>query len=455
MLRRVWLRPAAVVAGLVSLTAAAAPAADPAPPSGFTALFNGKDFTNWKGWAIHEKGGNPIDLAKLSPEERQKKFDAWTENMKQHWTIDNGELVNKGEGAYLTSAKDYGDCELLIEYKISPTVDAGIYPRTMPQIQVWDPAQPDPGDKLGKAKGSGGLWNNQPKDSPGRDPLVKADKPAGEWNKFRIIMVGEHITIYLNDKLVVDHAKMQNYWDRKQPVPKAAPFMLQTHPPKLEIRWRNIYIREIPPAEATEILRKKAGTGFKPAFDGKSLAGWSGARNDYEVIDGAIACKPKKGGVLFTNDRFTDFVVQLEYKVPEGGNNGLAVRYPGTGHASYDANCELQILDDDAQKYAKLDPRQYTGSAYGMVAAHRGYGRPAGEWNFMLVTVQGPTIQVELNGTQTLNADLSTVTAFKDNRQHPGKDLKEGHFGFCGHNDPVAFRNIAIKPLPATTARAQ
>lgn len=452
MLRR-SLFPAVTVAGL-TLLAAAAPAADPAPPKGFTALFNGKDFTNWKGWAIHEKGSSPLDLAKLSPEERQKKFEKWTADLPKFWAIDNGELVNKGEGPFLATEKDLGDAEVLIEYKISPTVDAGIYPRTMPQIQVWDPEQPDPGDKLGKAKGSGGLWNNQPKDSPGRDPLVKADKPAGEWNRFRIVMVGEYITIYLNDQLVVDHAKMQNYWDRKQPVPKAAPLLLQTHPPKLEIRWRNIFVREIPQEEANEFLRKKAGTGFKPLFDGKSLAGWTGAVDNYEVADGAIVCKPKKGGVLFTKDRYTDFAVQLEYKVPEGGNNGLAIRYPGKGQASYDANCEIQILDDDAKKYAKLDPRQFNGSAYGMVAAKRGYARPAGEWNFMLVTVQGPTIQVELNGTRILDADLSTVTEFKDGRPHPGKDLKEGHLGFCGHNDPVAFRNVAIKALSGSTAGA-
>jgi hypothetical protein len=110
--------------------------------------------------------------------------------------------------------------------------------------------------------------------------------------------------------------------------------------------------------------------------------------------------------------------------------------------------CELQILDDDHPRYAtKLDPRQFNGSPYGMAAAKRGYGRPAGEWNFMLVTVRGPTIRVELNGTGILDTDLSQVTAFKDNRPHPGKDLTEGHFGFCGHNDPVAFRNVAIKPL--------
>jgi hypothetical protein len=114
--------------------------------------------------------------------------------------------------------------------------------------------------------------------------------------------------------------------------------------------------------------------------------------------------------------------------------------------------CEVQILDDEHPKYARLDPRQYNGSAYGMVPAQRGYLRPVGEWNFMEVLVRGSTLQVELNGTRILDTDLSKVTKFMGDRPHPGKDRKRGHFGFCGHNDPVAFRLVQIKPLEPARA---
>jgi hypothetical protein len=109
--------------------------------------------------------------------------------------------------------------------------------------------------------------------------------------------------------------------------------------------------------------------------------------------------------------------------------------------------CEIQVLDDTAEKYAKLDPRQACGSAYGMVAAKRGYLRPVGEWNFEEVTVKGPKIKVELNGTVILDADLSQVNTFMADNPHPGKDRTSGYFGFAGHNDPVEFRNIAVKTL--------
>ena len=426
------------------LVAAVCSAADPVPPKGFTALFNGKDFTNFKGWDIHGKGGSPVDLAKLSPEERQKKFDAWTADLKNHWTVEDGALVNKGTGPFLASEKDYADFELLVEYKISKTVDAGIYPKGIPQIQVWDPEDPAQ-VKNGNAKGSGGLWNNQPQDAVERMPLVKADKPAGEWNQFRIIVLGERCTVYLNDKLVVDHARLQNYYDRKSPVAKAAPFLLQTHPPKLPIHWRNIFVREIGAKEANEMLAKKAGDGFKEIFNGTDFTGWQGATDNYEVTDGAVRCKKGKGGVLYTKDEYADFQVALEFKLPKNGNNGLAIRYPGgSGDGAYIGMTELQVLDDD---YKGIIPSQAHGSAYKMAAAARGYQRPIGEWNYQVVTVKGSTIKVELNGTQILDADLSKVTDEKTVKEHPGKDRTKGYFGFCGHSDPVEFRNVKIKEL--------
>ena len=167
----------------------------------------------------------------------------------------------------------------------------------------------------------------------------------------------------------------------------------------------------------------------------------------YEVANGAILCKPGKGGTLFTEAEYGDFVAQVEFRLPPGGNNGLAIRYPGNGNPAYAGMTELQVLDNTAAKYAKLDKRQYHGSAYGMAAATRGYLRPVGEWNFQEVTVKGSTIKVVLNGTKILDTDLSKITEYMANSPHPGKDLKSGHFGFAGHSDPVAFRNIRIRRL--------
>jgi hypothetical protein len=246
--------------------------------------------------------------------------------------------------------------------------------------------------------------------------------------------------------MVVDNAIMENYWDkdRVKPLARTGKIQLQTHGG--EIQWRNIYVREIPADEANLFLAQRSGEGFTQLFNGKDLNGWAGALENYEVVDGAIQCKEGHGGVLHTTAEYSDFDVRFEFQLPPGGNNGLAIRYPGKGDTAYEGMCELQILDDSAEKYAKLDSRQYHGSAYGMIASHRGYVRPAGQWNFQQVTVKGSSIRVELNGTVILNGDLSKVTEFMANSPHPGKDRTSGSFGFAGHSDPVRFKNIAIKP---------
>jgi len=428
---------------LAPLMASPAAAEEVKPPKGFVALFNGKDLTGWWGLGTED----PAKWMALSPEEFAKKKQASIENIRQHWTVENGELVNDGHGLYLTTDKNYGDFELLIDYKTVPKADSGIYLRGLPQVQIWDWTE-EAKFKLGADKGSGGLWNNR---GAGKDPLVLADKPFGEWNSFRIVMVGEYVTVYLNDKLVVDHARLENYFNRNAPAPKEGPIQLQTHGG--EIRWRNVYLREIPAEEANKILqqgglnKKQAQNEFKPLFNGKDFTGWAGPIDNYEVVDGAIMCKKGKGGTIYTEEEFSDFVVQLEIQLPPGGNNGLAIRYPGKGDTAYVGMCELQVLDDSAPGYAKLDPRQYHGSAYGIAAAHRGYQRPVGEWNFQEVTVEGSRIQVVLNGFRILDADLASINEYMANSPHPGKDRKSGHFGFAGHSSPVKFRNVAIKRL--------
>lgn len=417
--------------------AAQAPAA---PPSGFIALFNGTDLTGWHGMGHTD----PRKLAALSPEERTAKRRADQPEFTKHWRVENGELVNDGEGPYATTDKEYGDIELRLEYRTVPKADSGIYLRGTPQVQIWDTTEAGGKWKHGADKGSGALWNNSP-GTPGKDPLVKADKPFGEWNSLRIVQVGEITWVWLNGKPVVDGARMENFWDRDAPLPRTGPIQLQTHGG--EIRWRNVFVREIPGEEATRLLAARNEDAFTPIFNGKDWTGWAGPVDHYQIVDGEVLCKPKQGGTIFTEHEYADVVVRLEFKLPPGGNNGLAIRYPGKGNAAYDGMTELQVLDNDAPQYAKLDPRQFHGSAYGMVAAHRGYLRPTGEWNFQQVTVKGSTIQVELNGTRILNADLSTVTDFAGDREHPGKDRTSGHFGFAGHGDPVSYRNVRLREL--------
>jgi hypothetical protein len=193
-------------------------------PTGTRPLFNGENLDGWKGLV-----GNPMSRAKMTPSELAAAQAGADERMHAHWAAVDGMLVFDGNGDSVVTVEDFEDFELLVDWKIKPEGDSGIYLRGSPQVQIWD-----------NPIGSGGLYNNQKNPS---QPLVFADNPVGEWNTFRIRMVGDRVTIWLNDQLVADDVVLENYWDRSQPIFSRGPIELQNHGNTLY--FRNISIREL------------------------------------------------------------------------------------------------------------------------------------------------------------------------------------------------------------------
>ncbi|MBN2492445.1 MAG: DUF1080 domain-containing protein [Planctomycetes bacterium] len=407
-----------------------------APPAGFVALFNGRDLEGWFGRATED----PRALWQMAPEALAAHREKTRADLRRHWRVAAGELVNDGTGLYATTVKDYRDFELWLEYRTVAGADSGVYLRGCPQVQIWDTTEAGGKWPLGADKGSGGLWNNRP-GAPGKDPLRKMDRPFGEWNALRILMVGPRVTVWLNGANVVDDAVMENYFDRSRPIFAAGPIQLQTHGG--EIRWRNLYLREIDAEEANRRHRARHGGGFEPLFNGRDFAGWRGA-DGYEITDGVLVCT-EQGGTLFTDRPYADYAFDFEFGLGPGANNGLTIHYPGRGNPAHDG-VELQILDDSAPAHAGLQPWQYHGSAYGIKAARRGYLRPVGEWNYQCVTCRGARVEVELNGYPILDLDLEREPA-ADGQEHPGAARRSGHLGFFGHETRVTFRNIRLKRL--------
>ncbi len=623
----------------------------PVAPAGWTALFNGRDLAGWRGRPHFD----PAKEAEGTPEERAKRQADWDADMRRHWTVENGLIVSDGQGVFLTTDREFGDFELMLEWMLPAScADSGIYLRGNPQVQIWDPAC-ERDFKHGCEKGSGGLWNN-PADSPGKWPMVKADRPIGEWNSMRITMKGDRATVVLNGQVVVSDCPLANYFQKGQPLPARGPIQIQTHGAPMHVR--NVFIRDLgsfdlaapgwrdlgeadftnvncgadtwtwtpdrvtctgqpvgvirtkkpvtdfemsvewrhlsdggnsgvflwAPMEALDSIKpgqlppggievqvldhgytakyekstgKKAdwfttdgdvfpvgsstmkpfqptaprgsrsfpkarhslGTpewnhyfiraiegqvrlwvnghevsggsdctpatgylclesegapvefrrlkirevhpdsettavasedGFVPLFDGKTLAGWQGALDGHQVVDGEIRSRPGVGGNLLTTAEYGDFELRFDFRLTPGANNGLGLRAPPEGDAAFEG-IELQILDDGHPKYAGLKPWQMHGSVYGVVAAERGCLKPVGEWNEERVTVRGSQLTVVVNGRKILAADL---TAFRDGqptpdgRKHPGLAREKGHVGFLGHGDEVHFRNIRIRELP-------
>lgn len=207
-------------------------------------------------------------------------------------------------------------------------------------------------------------------------------------------------------------------------------------------------------AEKKELAREDSDEGeidtepvYGSLFNSENLDGWQviGDHPDsWGVEDGLLYTDGVGSGWISTESRYDDFIIELEYRVPEAGNSGLFIRAPHEGSPAYDG-IEIQILDDYADRYANLQPWQFTGSIYFEQAPSKRVTKQAGEWQSMKVRAEGPEIQVTLNGELIVNTSL--INYMYNVPNHPGLLKRSGFIGLQNHGDRVDFRNITIRPL--------
>ncbi len=402
---------------------------------GFKPMFNGRDLTGWQGLVE-----NPIARAALKPAELAKKQAEADKKALLNWSVKDGCIWFSGSGDNLCSVKEYGDFELLVDWKITKAGDSGIYLRGSPQIQVWDTSRVDAGAQVG----SGGLYNNEKNPSK---PLKVADNPVGDWNSFRILMIGEKVTVWLNGELVVDNVTLENYWDRKIPIFPRGSIELQAH--GTDLAFRDIYVREISRG-GYNLTKEEKEEGFVLLFNGINLDNWLGNKESYIPENGILVVKPERGsgGNLYTEKEYADFIFRFEFMLTPAANNGIGIRAQLTGDAAYEG-MEIQVLDDTAPVYADLKPYQYHGSVYGVIPAKRGSLKPVGEWNYEEIMIIGTRIKVTVNGIVIVDGDIAGPrdNGTMDHNDHPGLKNTKGHIGFLGHGSELKFRNLRIKDL--------
>ena len=166
-------------------------------------------------------------------------------------------------------------------------------------------------------------------------------------------------------------------------------------------------------------------------FNGKSLDGWrtvGRSESAWSAVSGVLQ-NSKSGANLVTDQKFEDFKLHMEFRVPKGSNSGVYLR----------GRYELQV--DDA---TGLDPSSHhLGGVYGFIAPSENVARPAGEWQSMDVTLVGRMITYDLNGTTIIcNREIPGITggAIDSVEADPGPLLLQGDHG------PVDYRNIVITP---------
>ena len=243
-------------------------------------------------------------------------------------------------------------------------------------------------------------------------------------------MIGQGVTVYLNDILVVDEAQLGG------PPDATGPIGLNASDTSLALR--NIFIREISrpkPLAAGQL------------FNGRDLEGWQqigGVEGAWQVADGLLYTEGEGGGWLSTTEEYADFTLDLEFRVLAGGNSGVFLRAPHEGDPAY-AGMEIQVLDDHADQYADLKPWQFTGSIYGVQAPASRASRKAGKWQRLVIVCRGPQVQVTLNDERIIDANLIDYMHLE--KSHPGLKRRRGYIGLQNHSTRVDYRNIRIEEL--------
>jgi hypothetical protein len=142
--------------------------------------------------------------------------------------------------------------------------------------------------------------------------------------------------------------------------------------------------------------------------------------------------------------QFEDFELELEYRIPEGGNSGVFLRAPHQGDPAY-TGIEIQLLDDMADVYSNLKPWQYTGSLYGLQGPKNPSSNKFGEWQKIKIHCTGPQIMVLLNDECLIDANL--IDFMDMEVTHPGIKRRKGYIGLQNHSTRIEFRNIKIREI--------
>ena len=371
-----------------------------------------------------------------------KNLDGWTQrNGTATYRVEDNTIVGKtndgSPNSFLCSDKLYGDFELHFDVKVDRELNSGVQIRSQSKGDTPDGRVNGPQVEISLDKMAGyvygeaaGGWMTPDADREPHDTFVD-----GEWNSYRVVAFGDRIQTWINGQQISNLTHGERYKSHQKGF-----IGLQVHgigkgQGPYEVRWRNLKLRDL--------------SKFKTLYNGKDLTGWKTTGNWIPQEDGSVLIQPREGekgwqrydAYLFSEKKYKDFVADFEYSYPPGGNSGFYFRI-GDLSDPVKNGIEAQILDSSKKK-EPLTAHDHGGIVGKAAAPSKNMSRPPGEWNRMVVTCIGTQCQVELNGEEIVDVDLSKT---------PVKDGPlEGYIGFQDHGQPnnIKFRNIRIRDLSA------
>jgi hypothetical protein len=205
-------------------------------------------------------------------------------------------------------------------------------------------------------------------------------------------------------------------------------------------------------------------------FDGKTTNGWhtfgkKTAGEAWKAVDGAIMFDPSNklygrivgGGDIVTNESFTNFHLQLEWKIAKNGNSGIIFfvqndpsKYKNTWHTGP----EMQVLDNEGHPDGKIISHR-AGNLYDLIVGDESGAKPAEEWNLVDIIANKGTLVMKLNGVTTVNThlgddswkELIRRSKFSQGESPDFGKVFSGHISLQDHGDKVWYRNIRIQKL--------
>lgn len=426
-----------------------------------------------------------------------KNLDGWvSRGGKATYSVENGCIVGTSTpdtpNTFLCTPRDYRDFILEYEFKVDARLNSGVQVRSQcfstPISFEWQgrnitvPAgvvhgyqiEIDP-ESARDRWWSGGIYDESARDwlfpgALGGDKTEFTDQGRrifnqGGWNRVRVEAIGDSIRTIFNGHpraSIVDSRVGSGF------------IGLQVHnilgdrtKEGAQVRWRNLRIREIPVCQPNTLSDQEKASGWRLLWDGKSTDGWRGVHSaefpvkGWEIKNGVLMTHETGGresteiGDIITREKFSDFELQLEFKVARGANSGIMIFVdPDLNKGGLSSiGLEYQILDDDGHRDGKQSgmSSHTVGSLYDLIPAPVSKRiKPPGEWNHAHIVSSGKHVEFRLNGGKTVEFDRGSnlwrdlVASSKFKAWSDFGELADGHILLQDHGNEVCYRNIKI-----------